>query len=74
MGAEFFQEYPTGFRVFPVGKEGTSALAIAQKLAAMGEDLVGRKVALSISPSFFFEEQLNPEFYEGNFSACRPAN
>jgi len=71
MGAEFFQEYPTGFRVFPVGKEGTSALAIAQKLAAMGEDLVGRKVALSISPSFFFEEQLNPEFYEGNFSALQ---
>src|SRR4029453_11388503 len=22
MGVEFFQEYPTGFRVFPVGKEG----------------------------------------------------
>jgi D-alanine transfer protein len=71
MGAEFFQEYPTGFRVFPVGKEGTSALAIAQKLAAVGEDLRGKKVALSISPSFFFEEQLNPEFYEGNFSALQ---
>jgi D-alanine transfer protein len=71
MGAEFFQEYPTGFRVFPVGKEGTSALAIAQKLAAVGEDLRGKKVALSLSPSFFFEDQLNPEFYEGNFSALQ---
>lgn len=71
MGAEFFQEYPTGFRVFPVGKEGTSALAIAQKLAAMGTDLRGKKVALSISPSFFFEDQLNPEYYEGNFSALQ---
>jgi D-alanine transfer protein len=71
MGAEFFQEYPTGFRVFPVGKEGTSALAVAQKLAAVGDNLRGRKVALSISPSFFFEDQLNPEFYEGNFSALQ---
>lgn len=71
MGAEFFEEYPTGFRVFPVGKEGTSALAIAQRLAAMGDDLRGKKVALSISPSFFFEEQLDPEFYEGNFSALQ---
>jgi D-alanine transfer protein len=71
MGAEFFQEYPTGFRVFPVGKEGTSALAIAQKLASVGEDLRGKKVALSISPSFFFEDHLNPEYYEGNFSALQ---
>jgi D-alanine transfer protein len=71
MGVEFFQEYPTGFRLFPVGKEGTSALAIAQKVAAMGGDLRGRKVALSISPSFFFEDQLNPEYYEGNFSALQ---
>jgi D-alanine transfer protein len=71
MGVEFFQEYPTGFRVFPVGKEGTSALAVAQKLAAVGTDLRGKKVALSISPSFFFEDQLNPEYYEGNFSALQ---
>jgi D-alanine transfer protein len=71
MGVEFFQEYPTGFRVFPVGKEGTSALAVAQKLAAVGTDLRGKKVALSISPSFFFEDQLNPQYYEGNFSALQ---
>ena len=71
MGAQFFEEYPTGFRVFPVGKEGTSSLAIAQKLASVGEGLRGKKVALSISPSFFFEDQLNPEYYEGNFSALQ---
>jgi D-alanine transfer protein len=71
MGAEFFCEYPTGFRVFPVGKEGTSALAIAQKLAAVGDGLRGKKVALSLSPSFFFNEQLNPAYYEGNFSGLQ---
>src|SRR5262245_61765676 len=45
MAAEFFEDYPTGFRVFPVGKAGTSQLAVLQKLAAVGTDLHGRKVA-----------------------------
>lgn len=71
MAAEFFQDYPTGFRVFPLGKEGTSCLAIAQKLAAVGEDLRGKKVALSLSPSFFFSERLDPAWYAGNFSALQ---
>jgi D-alanine transfer protein len=68
---EFFQDYPTGFRVFPVGKEGTSALAIMQKLAAVGSDLKGRKVVFSLSPSFFFEEKLDPAWYRGNFSTIQ---
>ncbi len=71
MATEFFQDYPTGFRAFPVGKEGTSSLAILQKVAAVGADLHGRKVALSLSPSFFFEEQLDPTWYSGNFSALQ---
>jgi D-alanine transfer protein len=71
MAAEFFQDYPTGFRVFPLGKEGTSSLAIAQKLAAVGEDLRGKKVALSLSPSFFFNERLDPAWYAGNFSSLQ---
>lgn len=68
MAVEFFKDYPTGFRAFQVGKEGTSSLATLQKLAAVGGDLQGRKVALSLSPSFFFEEQIDPAWYEGNFS------
>jgi D-alanine transfer protein len=71
MGAQFFSEYPTGFRVFPVGKEGTSALAVAQKLAAVGDSLRGKKIAISLSPSFFFVDQLNPAYYEGNFSGLQ---
>ncbi|MEQ1859031.1 MAG: D-alanyl-lipoteichoic acid biosynthesis protein DltD [Chthoniobacteraceae bacterium] len=71
MAAEFFEDYPTGFRVFPVGKAGTSQLAVLQKLAAVGGDLRGRKVALSLSPSFFFEEKVESEWYEGNFSALQ---
>jgi D-alanine transfer protein len=68
---EFFEDYPTGFRVFPVGKAGTTALAIAQKVAAVGGDLSGRKVALSLSPSAFFTKHIDPGWYAGNFSALQ---
>ncbi len=66
---EFFEQFPTGFRVFPVGKAGTTALAVLQKLAAVGEDLRGRKVAISLSPSSYFAEEVDPGYYAGNFSA-----
>lgn len=69
--SEFFEPYPTGFRVFPVGKAGTVSLAILQKIAAVGTDLRGRKVALSLSPSFFFDETVNSDYYDGNFSALQ---
>ena len=69
--ADFFEKYPTGFRVFPVGKPGTTSLAVMQKIAAVGRFLKGRKVAFSISPSYFLEEEVNEEYYEGNFSALQ---
>jgi D-alanine transfer protein len=65
---QFFEHYPTGFRVFPVGKPGTTALAVLQKVAAVGDDIKGRKVAYSISPGCFFSEVFDPQYYEGNFS------
>ena len=66
--SEFFQDYPTGFRVFPVGKAGTTALAVLQKLAAVGPELKGRKVAISLSPSSYFSDDFDPGSYAGNFS------
>lgn len=71
---EFFENYPTGFRVFPVGKPGTTSLAVLQKAAAVGKAMKGRKVAYSISPGWFFTEVFDPKYYEGNFSelqACQ---
>ena len=65
---QFFQDYPTGFRVFPVGQPGTTSLAVLQKVAAVGEGIRGRKVAFSISPGWFFTETFDPKWYEGNFS------
>ena len=66
--SEFFYEYPTGFRVFAVGKPGTTALAVLQKLAAIGHGLRGRKVAISVSPSSYFADTVDPGYYAGNFS------
>jgi D-alanine transfer protein len=69
--SEFFEEYPTGFRAFPVGKPGTTSLAIMEKIASLGRYIEGRKVAFSISPSYFLEEKVNQDYYEGNFSALQ---
>ncbi len=66
--SDFFYEYPTGFRVFAVGKPGSTALAVLQKIAAIGPELRGRKVALSLSPSSYFAEEVDPGYYAGNFS------
>jgi D-alanine transfer protein len=66
--AQFFQDYPTGFRVFPVGQPGTTSLAVLQKVAGVGEEVRGKKVAFSISPGWFFTESFDPKWYEGNFS------
>jgi D-alanine transfer protein len=66
--AQFFQDYPTGFRVFPVGQPGTTCLAVLEKVAAVGGDIRGKKVAFSMSPGWFFTEVFDPKWYEGNFS------
>lgn len=65
---QFFADYPTGFRVFPVGKPGTASLSVLQKVAAVGDGIRGRKLAYSISPGWFFSEVFDPSYYEGNFS------
>ncbi len=65
---QFFQDYPTGFGIFPVGKPGATSLSILQKIASVGKDIRGRKVAFSISPGWFFTKEFDPKYYEGNFS------
>lgn len=67
-GVDFFAESPTGFSMFPVGKAGTSALSVLQKLGCAGEELVGKKVVLSLSPSFFQSEEVDSKYFEGNSS------
>jgi len=66
--SDFFSSAPTGFQVCPVGKAGTTSLIILQKLGALGSELRGRKVAISLSASSFLTPAVRPEFYAGNFS------
>jgi D-alanine transfer protein len=65
--SDFFSTEPTGFQVCPVGKAGTTSLIILQKLGALGSELRGRKIAISLSASSFIRPA-RPEYYSGNFS------
>jgi D-alanine transfer protein len=65
---DFFRAYPTGFSVFPVGRAGATSLVILQKLAAVGPDLRGKKLAILLSPSWFFHPNVPISYYNGNFS------
>lgn len=67
-GVEFFSDAPTGFAVFPVGKAGTTALSVLQKLGGAGETLKGKKLVLSLSPSFFQREEVDQKYFAGNSS------
>jgi D-alanine transfer protein len=63
-----FQNYPTGFTIFPVGRGETTSLIMLQDLAAIGSDLHGKKVAISVSPPWFFLHDRTPDFYAPNAS------
>src|SRR5438128_2762340 len=64
----FFREAPTGFQVEPVGKVGTTPLIMLQDLAALGPDLRGKKIAISLSAVWFVAPDITSYSYEGNFS------
>jgi D-alanine transfer protein len=63
-----FQTYPTGFTIFPLGRGETTSLVMLQDLAAVGSELRGKKVAISVSPPWFFLHDRTPNFYAPNFS------
>jgi D-alanine transfer protein len=62
----FFRTAPTGFQVSPVGAGGASLLGMLQKIGALGSDLRGKKLAISLSPGWFFRGRW--EGYKGSFS------
>ena len=65
-----FRSYPTGFTTFPVGWADTTPLTFLQEFAAVGSDIRGKKLVISLSPSWFFSrEMVFPYSYLGNFSA-----
>jgi D-alanine transfer protein len=67
----FFQTYPTGFMVFNAATKGGSSLSVAQRLAALGPDLRGRRVIFAIGPAIMTMApfgEVAQRHYEGNFS------
>lgn len=64
----FFRNYPTGFAVMDVAKLGASALTIAQDLAALGPDLHGKRIVISLAPGTFITQGPHENFYAGNYS------
>ena len=66
-----FWSYPTGFRVFAVGKGATTALTMLQELTAIGPELRGKKVVLSFTWGPFQAGMAGPDAYGGNFSGLQ---
>jgi D-alanine transfer protein len=66
--SDVFKEYPTGFTIFPVARGSTTSLVILQQLAAVGSELRGKKVAISVSPPWFFRHDRGPDFYTSSYS------
>jgi D-alanine transfer protein len=66
-GSDFFLTAPTGFQVSPVGKPGATTVTMLQKIGALGSDLRGKKVVISLSSEWFFTFHRR-DWYKGNFS------
>ncbi|PYK38248.1 MAG: hypothetical protein DME60_11535, partial [Verrucomicrobia bacterium] len=67
-GNNFFRIAPTGFQLSPVGSGGANPLIMLQKVSALGSHLRGKKLAISLSPGWFFTAKPSWQGYKGNFS------
>jgi D-alanine transfer protein len=67
-GNNFFRAGPTGFPLSPVGTGGANPLIMVQKVGALGSDLHGKKVAVSLSPGWFLTPKPGWDGYKANFS------
>ncbi len=67
-GDNFFRTAPTGFQVSPVGGGGANLLIMLQRIGALGADLRGKKLVVSLSPGWFLKAKSGWQGYEGNFS------
>jgi D-alanyl-lipoteichoic acid biosynthesis protein DltD len=67
---DLFADAPTGFSVLAVAGPGEPVFLTLQNLAALGRDLEGKNVAISLSPHMFqFQEGAELQRrYRGNFS------
>jgi D-alanine transfer protein len=72
--SNFFATYPTGFNVIEIAKGGYTSLNIAQDMAAIGPELNGKKVVISLTPFIFTAARAGNYSYGGNFSHLHAAS
>ena len=67
---EFFASYPTGFSVAPFGDRAYPVLSMALGVASLGEALRGKRVAFSLSGTWFIgDDTLNdPKIFRNHYS------
>lgn len=70
----FFANAPTGFQVSTVGRGGNTSLVIAEKLAALGSEITGKKVVILVSFPWFNRFNIRSDGYAGNFSELQAAS
>jgi D-alanine transfer protein len=64
-GRQLLATYPTGFMVFPIGWPKVGPLSMALTLASSASTGYQRKIALSLTPTYF---SIDDPFYEGSFT------
>lgn len=63
-----FQGKPTGFAPFLVGRGGTQDIIHALNMAALGNSLKDKKIAIILSAQWFTPEGISPQYFNQNFS------
>lgn len=63
-----FKQYPTGFTIFTVGRARVEPIILLEKLAAIGSELRGKKVVITLSPDFTLVGTSSASGYAFNFS------
>lgn len=70
----FFEGKPTGFAPFLVGRGGTQTIIHALNMAALGDSLKDKKVAVILSAQWFTPEGISPAYFKQNFSPLQAYN
>ena len=63
-----FEGKPTGFAPFLVGRGGTQDIIHALNMAALGDSLTDKKIAIILSAQWFSPEGIAPGYFNQNFS------
>lgn len=63
-----FEGKPTGFAPMLVGRGGTQDIIHALNMAALGDSLEGKKIAIILSAQWFTQEGILPAYFKQNFS------